>query len=202
MYRSNLHSSLFRIQKCIFFKLRNFWITSSSGFGNCFTFNSLLNGDDVFGGERVTSMTGPSFGLNLIVDLQQGAYMKKGQTKQVSWNPTLISLCIEIERNLSIIGWSTAGHSRFQWSAFDLWKRIRFDTQYFNQGCHSRGLLSILIILYIFTFLLMFQNLGQPLQIGISLHIELHQRLGYNQSDLRSSDNSRIQLHTQCKYTS
>ena len=53
-------------------------------YGNCFVFNTKYNMDlDALAGKRVSSLTGPSFGLNLIVTLDQTNYMKGGITKQV-----------------------------------------------------------------------------------------------------------------------
>ena len=64
-------------------------------YGNCYSFNSLYNmKDDTLyqtkgkkhvetGQRRLSSLTGPSFGLNLIVALDQIDYMKGGITKQV-----------------------------------------------------------------------------------------------------------------------
>ena len=37
-------------------------------------------------GRRVSSLTGPSFGLNLIIALDQANYLKGGMTKQVRTN--------------------------------------------------------------------------------------------------------------------
>ena len=64
-------------------------------YGNCYVFNSKYNHEDdtLFkfkdtkyistGKRRLSSLTGPSFGLNLIVALDQIDYMKGGVTKQV-----------------------------------------------------------------------------------------------------------------------
>ena len=64
-------------------------------YGNCYSFNSKYNlKDDILyhiedkkyvdtGQRRLSSLTGPSFGLNLIVALDQIDYMKGGITKQV-----------------------------------------------------------------------------------------------------------------------
>ena len=46
--------------------------------GNCFTFNSAINAQDIHGGKRVTSMAGPNFGLNLVINIEQSKYMYKG----------------------------------------------------------------------------------------------------------------------------
>ena len=53
-------------------------------YGNCFIFNTDYNAErDILAGLRVSSLTGPSFGLNLIITLDQTNYMRGGITKQV-----------------------------------------------------------------------------------------------------------------------
>ena len=64
-------------------------------YGNCFIFNSKYNLEDdtlyrrdenqytETEKSRLSTLTGPSFGLNLIVGLDQIDYMKGGITKQV-----------------------------------------------------------------------------------------------------------------------
>ena len=65
---------------------RNFKPINVALYGNCFVFNTNYNeGRDRLGGRRVSSLTGPSFGLNLIVKLDQINYMKGGITKQVEF---------------------------------------------------------------------------------------------------------------------
>ena len=71
-------------------------------YGNCFIFNSKYNLDDdtlyvknddkyiETGNSRLSTLTGPSFGLNLIVGLDQNEYMKGGITKQVKWIALII----------------------------------------------------------------------------------------------------------------
>ena len=56
-------------------------ISNYPSFGNCFTFNSAINDEDAHGGNRVTSMAGPNFGLDLVIDLEQAKYMKNGATQ-------------------------------------------------------------------------------------------------------------------------
>ena len=54
-------------------------------YGNCFIFNTNYNLEsDPVAGRRVSSLTGPSFGLNLIITLDQKNYMRGEITKQVS----------------------------------------------------------------------------------------------------------------------
>ena len=65
---------------------RNFKPINVALYGNCFVFNTNYNIErDRLGGRRVSSLTGPSFGLNLIVKLDQINYMKGGITKQVKY---------------------------------------------------------------------------------------------------------------------
>ena len=62
--------------------------------GNCFMFNSEYNFNDPImytnktrkknKSQRLSSLTGPRFGLNLIVTLDQIQYMEGAITKQVS----------------------------------------------------------------------------------------------------------------------
>ena len=65
--------------------------------GNCFIFNSKYNFADEFiydetedgyydtGNRRLSSLTGPTWGLNLIITLDQLNYMKGEITKQVCY---------------------------------------------------------------------------------------------------------------------
>ena len=73
-------------------------------YGNCFIFNTKYNLDDdtlyrfedakykETGNQRRSSLTGPSFGLNLIVALDQIDYMKGGITKQVKFINRILEL--------------------------------------------------------------------------------------------------------------
>ena len=64
---------------------RNFLNFSVALFGNCFTFNTEYNENkDEAAGKRVSSLTGPSFGLNLVVELDIFNYLKGNITKHVS----------------------------------------------------------------------------------------------------------------------
>ena len=70
-------------------------VTNVASQGNCFTFNSQYNTKDTSmydsvgrgyhetGKRRRSSLTGPRFGLNLVVTLDQLVYMKGEITKQV-----------------------------------------------------------------------------------------------------------------------
>ena len=64
------------------FVCSNFMLISSPGFGNCYTFNSRSNELDALGGYRVSSMTGPYFGLSIVLNIEQGQYQTDGETKQ------------------------------------------------------------------------------------------------------------------------
>ena len=64
---------------------RSFLNFSVALFGNCFTFNTKHNENkDKAAGKRVSSLTGPSFGLNLILELDLFNYLKGNITKHVS----------------------------------------------------------------------------------------------------------------------
>ena len=58
--------------------------TTSASYGSCYTFNSHLNEQDDHVSSRISSMTGPFFGLSLVMNLEQSNYLKDGITKQVS----------------------------------------------------------------------------------------------------------------------
>ena len=53
------------------------------GYGNCFAFNKADTTDDPEAGNRMTSLTGPKFGLTLVLNIQPEAYMTNGRTEQV-----------------------------------------------------------------------------------------------------------------------
>ncbi len=57
-------------------------MTNTPNYGNCFTFNSELNTGDQYAGKRICSMTGPQFGLEMVINIDQGNYMTGGQTQQ------------------------------------------------------------------------------------------------------------------------
>ena len=58
----------------------NFYTSNHASYGNCFTFNAALNYDDPLGGERVTPLTGPNFGLELVINIETSKYMIGGVT--------------------------------------------------------------------------------------------------------------------------
>ena len=53
------------------------------GYGNCFAFNKFDNTADPEAGKRLTSLTGPKFGLTLVLNIQPDTYMTNGRTEQV-----------------------------------------------------------------------------------------------------------------------
>ena len=75
---------LSRVVLCItpFLLCRNFLPINVPNYGNCFIFNTALNDEDIHGGQRVTSLTGPTFGLSMVLSLEQRNYMRQGQSKQ------------------------------------------------------------------------------------------------------------------------
>ena len=55
-----------------------------ANYGNCFMFNSKYNRrQDLNAGERVSSLTGPSFGLKMALFMDEDNYMTGGYTPQV-----------------------------------------------------------------------------------------------------------------------
>ena len=77
------------------YNCRYFLVNNVARQGNCFIFNTEYNFKDDFiyeededgyydkGTRRLSSLTGPSFGLNLIVTLDQTNYMEGEITTQV-----------------------------------------------------------------------------------------------------------------------
>ena len=68
--------------KLIKFGFSFFFLTETASYGNCFSFNSGFNVYDRQGGKRHSSMTGPFFGLSLILNIEQSSYIGQGFTKQ------------------------------------------------------------------------------------------------------------------------
>ena len=72
-------------------------VTNVAQQGNCFIFNSEYNFEDPImyeetkegyhttGQNRISTLTGPSFGLNLIINLDQLNYMEGEITKEVNY---------------------------------------------------------------------------------------------------------------------
>ena len=71
------------LKKWILFCKRQFWSNNVPNYGNCYTFNTYLSEDDL-GGTRVASLTGPDFGLSLILNIEQTNYMANSLSRFVS----------------------------------------------------------------------------------------------------------------------
>ena len=74
-----IQSCSFRGRDCL--DISYFRFTNDMSYGNCFTFNTEENDDDPFAGVRKSSMTGPFFGLSLILNLEQRYYVGNGITQ-------------------------------------------------------------------------------------------------------------------------
>ena len=59
----------------------NFMATNTPTYGNCFTFNFANNDLDSYGGKRVSTMPGPNFGLDLVINVEQSKYLGGGITQ-------------------------------------------------------------------------------------------------------------------------
>lgn len=85
---------------------RYFYTRNVALYGNCFIFNAEYNADkDSLAGSRTSSLTGPSFGLNLIITLDQLNYMRGGITKQVCEEGDIISdlvKSVKITQNIKL----------------------------------------------------------------------------------------------------
>ncbi len=75
---------------------RNFHLSNSPAYGNCYTFNTRLNPEDDLGGKRVTSLTGPNYGLSVVVNVEQEKYLGNGRTKQVTFHTSIHLLRINV----------------------------------------------------------------------------------------------------------
>ena len=80
----NIQMPIIQYYKYLLLFFSNFLTSASASYGACYTFNSELNPDDEHLDSRISSMTGPFFGLSLVLNLQQKGYLKGGITKQVS----------------------------------------------------------------------------------------------------------------------
>ena len=85
---------------------RAFATFNSPTYGNCFSFNSQLASDSL-SGQRVSSLTGPSFGLSLILNVEQGHYMPNGLSEQAGavvavHDPGVVPLMDEYGHNLDV----------------------------------------------------------------------------------------------------
>ena len=60
-------------------------VTNVPRYGNCYSFNTVYEKEQEKAmGTLQSSIAGPSFGLNIILALDQRNYMKNGVTEQVS----------------------------------------------------------------------------------------------------------------------
>ena len=60
-------------------------VTNVPRYGNCYSFNTVYEKEQKKAkGILQSSIAGPSFGLNIILSLDQRNYMKNGVTEQVS----------------------------------------------------------------------------------------------------------------------
>ena len=63
------------------------------GYGNCFRFNNIwLNSTDPYAGERSASLSGPKFGLSLVLNVESQSYLEP-ITVQVCRERYLIQNC-------------------------------------------------------------------------------------------------------------
>ena len=61
------------------FLYSQFKLVNVASYGNCFMFNSKYNRrQDLNAGERVSSLTGPSFGLKMALFMDEDNYMTRG----------------------------------------------------------------------------------------------------------------------------
>ncbi len=91
-------------QKLFVCSLSYFHISHSASYGNCWTFNYFYNQDDVNRG-RNSSMTGPFFGLSMVLNLEQKFYIGDSITKQAGarfsvQNPRITPLMDEMGNDL------------------------------------------------------------------------------------------------------
>ena len=64
------------------FYFSKFKTINVANYGNCFMFNSEYNNkNDKIAGQRVSSLTGPSFGLTLVIELDEDNYMDNFTTQ-------------------------------------------------------------------------------------------------------------------------
>ena len=61
-----------------------FFAYPTPGYGNCYAFNKDDIKADPEAGNRKTSLTGPKFGLTLVLNIGPEGYMTNGRTEQVT----------------------------------------------------------------------------------------------------------------------
>ena len=89
---------------------RNFLITNVPFYGNCFAFNTVYkNSRSKEKKSILSSISGPSFGLNIILALDQRNYMKNGITEQVNAIKSIyyvsLNMALNMMENISIISY-------------------------------------------------------------------------------------------------
>ena len=60
-----------------------FEVINTATYGNCFIFNYAKNSMDSLNGRRKSSLTGPDFGLRLVMNMQQDHYLRNGHSQRV-----------------------------------------------------------------------------------------------------------------------
>ena len=125
---------------------RNFLVTNLALYGNCFTFNTNYNLErDNLAGRRESSLTGPSFGLNLNIALDRNNYVD--QTKHVSywWWWAILSI---FKTLISAIftgyifeypGRCTNSDSWYKGTATSSWVRNGHHSRYLHHDCNNWG---------------------------------------------------------------
>ena len=63
-------------QNIVLFLHSNFQQYFHPGYGNCFAFNKFDNKDDSEAGERNVSLSGPKFGLTLVLNVESQSYLE------------------------------------------------------------------------------------------------------------------------------
>ena len=78
-----------------FLHFRYFMVTNNPRYGNCYSFNTVYKNEATRNMEPLqSSIAGPSFGLNIIVALDQRNYMKNGVTEQVRKYSYYVFFCV------------------------------------------------------------------------------------------------------------
>ena len=85
------------------------------GYGNCFVFNKLDNPNDPDAGKRVTSLTGPKFGLT---STPLGAS---------AWN------CKLLKHDMTWVTWSIGCFKQMSYRVHTLWGIVQFSSYCFSK---------------------------------------------------------------------
>ena len=83
-----------------------FEVINTATYGNCFIFNYAKNSMDSLNGRRKSSLTGPDFGLRLVMNMQQDHYLRNGHSQRVfKTQYFLLNYISQLEmRNLGMYG--------------------------------------------------------------------------------------------------